>query len=142
MAGIPGIVPLYPNKNVSLLKNHPWNGVLGLLGKNCEEIMLHLLLDCGLFIQLEKSSSYYQLSGIQLVDLPLQNRPAPAAEPLENHTTAPLTSQAGKPNRSPGDIIFVRTRILYARAALNAKGSVRFGLRHIRTCCELPESRS
>ena len=29
-------------------------------------------------------------------------------------------------------IRFVRSRMLYARAALNAKGGVRFGMRHIR----------
>lgn len=34
--------------------------------------------------------------------------------------------------RTPGNIVFVRNRILYARAALNAKGGVAFGLRHIR----------
>jgi hypothetical protein len=33
---------------------------------------------------------------------------------------------------SPGSITFVRNRMLYARAALNAKGEVRYGLRHIR----------
>lgn len=33
---------------------------------------------------------------------------------------------------SPASIIFVRNRMLYARAALNAQGKVRFGLRHIR----------
>lgn len=33
---------------------------------------------------------------------------------------------------SPGSITFVRNRMLYARAALNAKGKVTFGLRHIR----------
>lgn len=63
-AGIPGISPQYPNKNVSLLKRHPWTDVLGLLGKSCEEIMLHLLLDCGLFLQVDQGKdSYYQLSG-------------------------------------------------------------------------------
>ena len=34
--------------------------------------------------------------------------------------------------RGPAEIIFVRNRMLYARAALNAQGGVRFGLRHIR----------
>ena len=34
--------------------------------------------------------------------------------------------------RKPGDIVFVRSRMMYARAALNADGDVRFGLRHIR----------
>ena len=35
--------------------------------------------------------------------------------------------------RGAAEIIFVRNRMLYARAALNAQGGVSFGLRHIRT---------
>lgn len=34
--------------------------------------------------------------------------------------------------RQPSSITFVRNRMMHARAALNAKGEVRFGLRHIR----------
>lgn len=34
--------------------------------------------------------------------------------------------------RTPISIVFVRNRMLYARAALNTQGGVRFGLRHIR----------
>lgn len=33
---------------------------------------------------------------------------------------------------SPIQITFVRSRMMYARCALNAKGEVQFGLRHIR----------
>ena len=33
---------------------------------------------------------------------------------------------------TPASIVFVRNRMFYARAALNAQGGVRFGLRHIR----------
>ncbi len=46
-----------------------------------------------------------------------------------------LVASVGKSERdlhTPGSIIIVRNRMLYARAALNAKGHVRFGLRHIR----------
>ncbi|KAH8675688.1 hypothetical protein BX600DRAFT_181772 [Xylariales sp. PMI_506] len=39
--------------------------------------------------------------------------------------------QNGSFERSPSEIIFVRSRMLYARAALNAHGRVQFGLRHI-----------
>ena len=35
-------------------------------------------------------------------------------------------------SKTPTTITFVRKRIFYARAALNAKGRVTFGLRHIR----------
>ena len=66
LSGIPGIVPQYPNRNVSLLKNHLWTQVLRLLGRNAEEIMLHLLLDCGLFVPVSggKGRTIYQLSGM------------------------------------------------------------------------------
>lgn len=37
-------------------------------------------------------------------------------------------------HKSPAAITFVRNRMFYARAALNAKGRVTFGLRHIREC--------
>ncbi|KAL8935567.1 MAG: hypothetical protein Q9211_004632 [Gyalolechia sp. 1 TL-2023] len=42
--------------------------------------------------------------------------------------------------RSPASIRFVRNRIFYARAALNAKGKVRFGLRHIHVLNRYPNS--
>ena len=35
-------------------------------------------------------------------------------------------------HKNPAAITFVRNRMLYARAALNAKGRITFGLRHIR----------
>ena len=38
---------------------------------------------------------------------------------------------------SPAAISFVRNRMFYARAALNAKGRVRFGLRHIRRSAQV-----
>ncbi len=34
--------------------------------------------------------------------------------------------------RSPSQIVFVKSRMLYARAALSTRGLVHFGLRHIR----------
>ena len=34
--------------------------------------------------------------------------------------------------RTHSEIVFARNRMLYARAALNARGLVHFGLRHIR----------
>lgn len=44
------------------------------------------------------------------------------------------THQNGNDNlQTPGNIIFVRRRMLYARAALKTNGEVRLGLKHIRT---------
>ncbi|KAI9374345.1 hypothetical protein BJX61DRAFT_314572 [Aspergillus egyptiacus] len=55
---------LYPNKNVEMLKQAPWTEVLPLLGSNGDEIMLGLLLDCGLFMPLAANKGVYcQISG-------------------------------------------------------------------------------
>lgn len=45
---------------------------------------------------------------------------------------ATIQRQILHPKNSPGAITFVRNRLLYARATLNAKGALRFGLRHNR----------
>ncbi|PGH29534.1 telomerase reverse transcriptase [[Emmonsia] crescens] len=147
MTGIRGIVPQYPNRNVSALKNSPWTEVLGLLGRSCEEIMLHLLLDCSVFIQVdEKRGSFYQLSGIQLSELktldssPHAKYAQGAAEKVTKNTAAKTPRPAENVLHTPATITFVRSRMLYARAALNAKGRVRFGLRHIHVLNRYPES--
>lgn len=65
MAGnIQGVIPQYPNQNVSQLRRGVWADVLELLGKSGEEIMMRLLLDCGIFVSAnEQKGNYYQLSG-------------------------------------------------------------------------------
>ena len=55
------------------------------------------------------------------------------SEPTSNETKNGKTDPTQLP-RKPAQITFIRSRMMYARAALNAKGGVRFGLRHIRTC--------
>lgn len=63
-SSIPGIIAQYPNKNVEALKKAPWADVLGLLGSHGEEIMLRLLLDCGIFTCVDsRRRTYYQISG-------------------------------------------------------------------------------
>ena len=65
IAGIPGLVSYYPNSNVDLLKGAAWTGVLNLLGKEGDQIMLEILLDCGLFVAIDEGQgNYYQLSGM------------------------------------------------------------------------------
>ena len=62
----------------------------------------------------------------------------PAPNPQKPKTSAniqALLKPALHPQKAPkssATIVFVRNRMFYARAALNAKGKVRFGLRHIR----------
>ena len=63
-SNIPGIVVRFPNHNVRTLKESPWAEVLGYLGQSGDEIMLRLLLDCGVFASIDaKRGVYYQLSG-------------------------------------------------------------------------------
>ena len=64
LAGIPGLVSHYPNSHVNKVKGALWGELLRIMGKDGEEIMLDLILDCGIFLAVEKgNSNYYQLSG-------------------------------------------------------------------------------
>ncbi|EZG03238.1 hypothetical protein H106_06732 [Trichophyton rubrum CBS 735.88] len=121
-AGIPGIVPKLPNRSVSMLKSAPWTDVMDMLGDNSEDIMLHLLLDCGLFIRLQ-GQSYYQLSGTTLSSMETLDALKKKDEP-----------------RKPNEIVFVRRRMFYSRPALNAKGEPKMGLQHIHVLNRYPET--
>ena len=153
LAGIPGIVAHYPNSNINTLKSLDWAGILAILGKDGERVMLDLLLDTDIFSNCsEERGNFIQLCGeafhisnretfLTLAGTPLSDRqPLKTLHPHEL-TKAPIlglkrmvTDSVGESfsSRSPSAIIFVRSRIFYARAALNAKGNVTFGLRHIR----------
>lgn len=64
MAGIPGVVSYYPNNHVSSMKNAIWTSLLGLLGKEGGNIMLEMILKCGIFIAVSTGrENYYQLCG-------------------------------------------------------------------------------
>lgn len=139
-SSVQGLYSLYFNERVVNIKQAPWPQLLHLLGKSGESMMINLLLDCSIFLPVKAGQgNYYQLSG-------------KFAHPEQTYR-ASLRSQAGTPifeceqidvpsgstvkglatfERKPTDIIFVRSRMLYARAALNARGSIHFGLRHIR----------
>ena len=76
-------------------------------------------------------------TGIPLSELHVYEKPAfdssslvRTVVPAEFHSR-PAT-KASMELHMPGSITLVRNRMFYARAALNAKGEVRFGLRHIR----------
>lgn len=125
--------------------------------------MLDLVLDCGVFIAVESGrGNFYQLSGnspidyyrspelihtgIPLSELRVFKQPAlPLLSRTEQATPAkPRTMAVTRPYADlnmPGAITLVRNRMFYARAALNAKGEVRFGLRHIRKPAVRKESR-
>jgi len=116
---IPGLFVVHDNHRVRTLKAEPWPQLLLLLGQAGERIMIDLLTDCAMFETLDAGKdNLYQLSGVPISEL----EDKPKTQPLR-----------------PSEIVFVRNRIFYARAALNARGLVHSGLRHIRmsssTCC-------
>lgn len=92
-------------------------------------------MDCAIFRPVDpESTNYYQLSGPPISDLePCQALKAPLDGLIATSASkqpAALTTE----DRTSCKIVFIRSRMLYAKAALNAKGGIRFGLRHIRQC--------
>lgn len=96
--------------------------------------MMNMLTDCALFRPVDNTlANYYQLSGPPISDLeihPDMRAPSSDIPPVKakSNQTADRTGEG----RTPCKVAFVRSRMLYAKPALNAKGDVRFGLRHIR----------
>ena len=148
VAGIPGIVSHYPNSNVSTLKSAIWNDALNLLGKESEQVMLDMIIQCGIFVKVESGKgNFYQLSGTPMTDMKV-------IEPTESITrsilpyaaekgkTPPVATEAIVGCRTPASICFVRNRMFYARAALNTKGKVNFGLRHIHALNRYPDPKN
>lgn len=60
-------------------------------------------------------------------DAPRQDQKLSIAGP-----NSKVPNKAANVLHKPNSIVFVRRRMLYARPAINSKGGVRFGLRHIR----------
>jgi hypothetical protein len=106
-----------------------------LLGQGGDRIMMDMLLERSIFIPVNADvGNYYQLSGVSVSEI--------KSDELQKNDTAKVNADREAVNKrprikderkTPGAITFVRSRMLYAKAALNAKGGVRFGLRHIRT---------
>ncbi|KAJ5032244.1 uncharacterized protein L3040_008853 [Drepanopeziza brunnea f. sp. 'multigermtubi'] len=130
-SAIPGLVSIYPNSHVTAMKARPWPQILNLMGKEGEGSMIDLILDCGVFLAVERGrGTYHQLSGIPLGDLPLLEA---------NPPKVPKTPKIPTSTRhTPASINFVRHRMMYARPALNAKLEVKFGLRHIHVLNRYP----
>ena len=62
--GIPGLENVHLNAMVATLKCPTWTTLLSLLGRGGEKTMLHLLLDCGVFLPTAAGQgSFIQLSG-------------------------------------------------------------------------------
>ncbi|TVY37321.1 Telomerase reverse transcriptase, partial [Lachnellula occidentalis] len=131
---IPGVQSVYPNIHVTSMKSRPWPQVLLLMGKEGERAMIDLILECGIFLEVGNGRGvYHQLCGLPLGELQtLSAEQTPAKAPVLRFKQIKVV------NHSPSAITLVRNRIFYARAALNAKGDVRFGLRHIHVLNRYP----
>jgi telomerase reverse transcriptase len=65
---IPGVIPICPNRHVTTLKGLLWKQILQLLGRDGEEVMISLIVDCGIFLPLGFGrGNFYQLSGQQIL---------------------------------------------------------------------------
>ncbi|KAI1341592.1 hypothetical protein F5Y15DRAFT_361504 [Xylariaceae sp. FL0016] len=116
-----GIRAVRPNPHVESLQQSPWPQLLALLGESGDRIMIDLLLDCSIFVSVGAGiNNIYQISGKPLSDVHAR------------HLGVTVQERQSSESKSPSELIFVRNRMLYARAALSARGSVQFGLRHIR----------
>ncbi|KAI0841960.1 hypothetical protein F5Y06DRAFT_164723 [Hypoxylon sp. FL0890] len=115
-----GLRQIRPNQHFEILKQQPWPQLLALMGESGERIMMDLLLDCAMFVPVKAgANNLCQISGKPLSDV----------EVISNEKSG--EQLAGDAVKTPSEIIFVRNRMLYARAALNARRLVHFGLRHI-----------
>ena len=136
MSSIPGLVARHPNSNVHALKGPLWCRLHAALGEGGDRIMMDMLMDCAIFrLVSDEFANYYQLSGPHISDLEPRQVPTPVTSRcLLADAAAGQRSDKGIDERTPCKIAFVRSRMLYAKAALNAKGGIRFGMRHIRWC--------
>lgn len=117
----PGIVRVHPNDNLTKLRSSHWQQIFSALGADGEPILTSLLLDCGLFSQLENGEdNLYQVSGKPIHELKTKIKDVDSKTP-----------KLPKTSRKPSDVTFVRNRILYAKPSLNGRGMIRFGLKHI-----------
>ncbi|KAI7921925.1 telomerase reverse transcriptase [Pyricularia oryzae] len=125
---VPGIFVTQPNPRVKALKSSPWPELLSMLGQAGEKMMIDLLLDHSIFVKVPTGNeNYYQLTGRPITNL----EPITATKPRD-----PSKVHGGQ--KSAVEIVFVRSRMLYSRAALNARGAVHFGLRHIHVLNRYP----
>ena len=146
VAGIPGIVSHYPNSNVSILKSTVWHDVLHLLGKEGEQVMLDVIMHCAIFSTVTRGrGNFCQLSGLPMTDLKILepgesvNRDILLHVADKSQMPPRAAANAMQGSRKPASICFVRNRMFYARAALNTKGKVIFGLRHIHALNRYPD---
>jgi telomerase reverse transcriptase len=61
---IPGLIEDSLNTHVSMMKASLWTKILEIMGKKGDEMMIDLIMDCGIFLPIVGGQgNYYQLSG-------------------------------------------------------------------------------
>lgn len=107
--------------------------------------MMDMLTDCAIFrpvgdesadlqFPVDKSANYFQLSGPPMFDLePISASHTALLHPhLHPHPSSHNPPALLIKEKTPCEIAFVRSRMFYAKPALNARGGIRVGMRHIR----------
>ncbi|KAH6866719.1 hypothetical protein BKA58DRAFT_210337 [Alternaria rosae] len=130
---IPGLQERLPNSFAKTLKEPVWCRLHALLGQGGDRIIIDMLLECSIFIPVNADTgNYYQLSGVPVHEVKSdENQKSNIARVNADKEGPTKPSHLKIESKKPGAITFVRSRMLYAKAALNAKGGVRFGMRHI-----------
>lgn len=130
-SSIPGVVSRSSNDYVRTLKEPAWCRLHALLGQGGDRIIMDTLLEGAIFSPVKGGvGNYYQLSGVPMSDL--KSKDTRKHDTGKDGAANPRPLDLTRGQRSPSAITFVRSRMLYAKAALNTKGGVRFGMRHIR----------
>ncbi|KAH7072960.1 hypothetical protein BKA63DRAFT_54667 [Paraphoma chrysanthemicola] len=140
-SSIPGLIERTPNSHVRALKVSVWCRLQAILGCGGDKVIMDMLLECAMFRPVEGgTANYFQLSGNPISDVRPDKKRKDEAKHGDMTDAAKMTPlSASCVKRSPGVITFVRSRMLYAKAALNAKGGVRFGMRHIHVLNRFPK---
>lgn len=116
---IPGLQVVFGNNSVKALKESQWCRLLAHLGACGQRLMIDMLVDCSVFVPVEAGhGNLLQLTGTPLFEI--------------------MSNKKTQKQATPADITFVRSRMFYARPALNSRNIVHFGLRHIHVLNRCP----
>ena len=98
-------------------------------------VLQNLILDCGIYMLSDQGQqNYVQISGLHISNL----IPSSVENGDPNH--ASRTKSRASPSQRPNEIVFVRSRMLYARPSLGHRGQVRFGLKHVHVLNRYPNA--
>ncbi|KAH8633592.1 hypothetical protein IG631_12226 [Alternaria alternata] len=133
-SSIPNLQERQPNSYRQTLKEPVWCRLHALLGQGGDRIIIDMLLESSIFIPLNADmGNYYQLSGMPISEIKSDGFQKSNTVRVDvGYEAVNNPSRVKSECKTAGTITFVRSRMLYAKAALNAKGGVRFGMRHIR----------